>query len=294
MLRRLVPENIAITTTLSLGLGAAMADTGQIEQVLMNLVVNARDAMPEGGRILIETANADLESGTSERDRVIGPGAYITLAVADTGVGMDEGTRALIFEPFFTTKEVGKGTGLGLAMVYGIVKQSGGAITVRSAPGEGSVFTVYLPRLSGKINEIPATPAVERSRSGKGTILLVEDQESVRGLVARVLLSAGYHVIEASSASEVLDLPDSQLRSIDLLITDVVMPGMSGRELAARLTARREDLRVLFISGYAPDAIEDEGSPDPRAAFLQKPFSPAQVTARVNEILSAEQPEIRI
>jgi len=287
MLRRLVPEDIDVTTALASGLGAAMADTGQIEQVLMNLVVNARDAMPEGGTIRIETANVDLESATGERDRVIGPGAYVTLAVTDTGVGMDEHTRELIFEPFFTTKEVGKGTGLGLAMVYGIVKQSGGAIAVHSEPGEGSAFTVYFPRVNAEAGQISSTAVVERSRSGQGTILLVEDQASVRGLIKRVLLSSGYQVIEARRGPQALALPDSQVRSIDLLITDVVMPGMSGNELAARLSARREGLRVLFISGYAPNAIVQQGILEPGVAFLQKPFSPAQIAARVGEILAA-------
>jgi CheY-like chemotaxis protein len=288
MLRRLMPENIAVTTVLASRLGAAMADTGQIEQVLMNLVVNARDAMPHGGAIRIETANVDLDSATGDRDRVIAPGAYVTLAVTDTGVGMDETTRSLIFEPFFTTKELGKGTGLGLAMVYGIVQQSGGAIAVRSEPGEGSAFTVYFPRLKAEAGQVAAAPVVERSQSGQGTILLVEDQAAVRGLLKRVLRSAGYHVIEARRGPQALALPDSQVRSIDLLITDVVMPGMSGSELAARLTARREGLRVLFISGYAPDAIVQQGILKPGVAFLQKPFSPAQIAARVGEILSAK------
>ena len=288
MLHRLVPEDIGIATVLAPGLGATMADTGQIEQVLMNLVVNARDAMPEGGQILIETANVDLGSATGERDRGIGPGAYVTLAVTDTGIGMDERTRALIFEPFFTTKELGKGTGLGLAMVYGIVNQSGGAIAVRSEPGEGATFTMYLPRLSAEARQVPSAPVVERPRSGHGAILLVEDQEAVRRLIAHVLLSSGYHVIEAKSGSQALALPDSQVRSIDLLITDVVMPGISGRELATRLTARREGLRVLFISGYASNAIVHQGVLDPGVAFLQKPFSPAQIAARVGEILSAK------
>jgi CheY-like chemotaxis protein len=289
MLRRLVPENVGVTTVLAPGLGAAMADTGQIEQVLMNLVVNARDAMPEGGNILIETASVDLESATGERDWVVGPGAYVSLAVTDTGVGMDDTTRALIFEPFFTTKEIGQGTGLGLAMVYGIVKQSGGAITVRSRPGEGSVFTVYFPRVDAKVEQVSSTPVGERSRSGQGTILLVEDQASVRGLIKRVLVSSGYQVIEARRGPQALALPDSQVGSIDLLITDVVMPGMSGSELAARMSARREGLRVLFISGYAPNVILQQGIfLEPGVAFLQKPFSPAQITARVGEILSAK------
>jgi len=264
-----------------------MADTGQIGQVLMNLVTNARDAMPTGGKIRIETANVDLECATGGHDRDIGPGAYVTLAVADTGVGMDERTRALIFEPFFTTKELGKGTGLGLAMVYGIVKQSGGAIAVRSEPGAGSVFTVYFPRVEARAAQLSSTPVVARSRSGQGTVLLVEDQASVRNLIKRVLRSSGYHVLEAGSGPHALALPDSQVRSIDLLITDVVMPGMSGSELAARLAARREGLRVLFISGYAPNETMHEGILEPGVAFLQKPFSPAQIAARVGEILSA-------
>ena len=287
MLRRLVPENIDVSTVLAPGLGAAMADTGQIEQVLMNLVVNARDAMPEGGELRIETANVDLKSPAGERDRGLDPGAYVTLAVTDTGIGMDERTRALIFEPFFTTKDLGKGTGLGLAMVYGIVKQSGGVIAVRSEPGEGSAFTVYFPRIDARAGQIPPAPVVERSRSGQGTILLVEDQQAVRGLVAQVLQSFGYHVIEAGSGSQALALPESQVRSVDLLITDVVMPGMSGSELAARMSARREGLRVLFISGWAPNAIVQQGILEPSPAFLQKPFSPAQITARVGEMLSA-------
>jgi PAS domain S-box-containing protein len=288
MLRRLVPENIGITTALVHGLGAATADTGQIEEVLMNLVLNASDAMPEGGKILIETANVDLDPSMGERDPGIGPGAYVTLAVTDTGIGMDERTRALIFEPFFTTKELGKGTGLGLATVYGIVKQSGGAIAVRSVPGEGSTFTVYLPRVNAEAMPVSSTPAVERIQSGQGVILLVEDQDAVRGLISRVLLASGYRVIEASSGPQALALPDSLVSSIDLLITDVVMPGMSGRELAARLSARRGPLRVLFISGYAPHRDVQAGILGPGEAFLQKPFSPAQITARVGEILSAK------
>ena len=288
MLRCLVPENIEVATVLAPGLGAAMADTGQVGQVLMNLVANARDAMPDGGKIRIETANLDLEPAAGDHDRDIAPGAYVSLAVTDTGVGMDERTRARIFEPFFTTKELGKGTGLGLAMVYGIVKQSGGAIAVRSEPGAGSAFTVYFPRVDAEAGQLPSTPAAERSRSGQGTILLVEDQTSVRNLIRRVLRSSGYRVIEADSGPRALALPDSQVRSIDLLITDVVMPGMSGSELAARLTARREGLRVLFISGYAPNETMRQGILDPGVAFLQKPFSPAQITATVDEILSAE------
>jgi CheY-like chemotaxis protein len=253
----------------------------------MNLVTNARDAMPGGGKIRIETANVELESATGEGDGGIGPGAYVTLTVTDTGIGMDDRTRALIFEPFFTTKEIGKGTGLGLPMVYGIVKQSGGAIGFHSQPGEGSAFTVYLPRLDAEAVPTSSPPVVERSRSGQGTVLLVEDQASVRNLITRVLRASGYRVIEADSGPQALALPDSELSSIDLLITDVVMPGMSGSALAAGLTARKEGLRVLFISGYAPNRTMHEGLLEPGMAFLQKPFSPAQIAAKVDEILSA-------
>ena len=287
MLRRLVPENIALTTVLDPRLGAAMADFGQIEQVLMNLVVNSRDAMPEGGMILIETANVLLESATGGPDREIGPGAYVALTVTDSGLGMDEATRALIFEPFFTTKGFGKGTGLGLATVYGIVKQSGGAIAVRSRPGEGAAFTVYLPRLAAAPGP-HGVAAPEAARRGQGAILLVEDQEAVRRLVSRVLRTSGYDVIDTDSGPQALRLPDSQIAGIDLLVTDVVMPEMSGRELAARLTARREGLRVLFISGYAPDAALGGGAAGPGAAFLQKPFTPAQIAASVGEILAGK------
>jgi PAS domain S-box-containing protein len=285
MLRRLVPENIEIVADLAPDLGATMADAGQIEQVVMNLALNARDAMPEGGRLRIETANLDLDSAS--RDSGVGPGRYVTLAVVDTGTGMDERTRGMIFEPFFSTKVLGKGTGLGLATVYGIVKQSGGAITVRSAPGKGSAFTVYLPHFDGRVSDAPAAPVLARTPSGQGTILLVEDQGAVRGLLARVLTSFGYRVIEAGNASQAMDLPDSQVESLDLLITDLVMPGMSGRELAAQMTARRNTLRVLFISGYAPDATGGGIVLDSHAAFLQKPFSPQQLTAKVGEMLAA-------
>jgi CheY-like chemotaxis protein len=253
----------------------------------MNLVVNARDAMPGGGEIRIETTNVDLESATGDGDQGIGPGAYVTLSVADTGVGMDERTRALIFEPFFTTKAAGKGTGLGLATVYGIVKQSGGAIAVRSQPGEGSTFTVYLPRVRAAAPQVSAGPAVERAGPGHGSILLVEDQEAVRGLVSKVLAASGYRVIEAGGGSQALALPDTELLSIDLLITDMMMPGMSGRELAARLRVRRGTLRVLFISGYTASADVRQSMTDPGVAFLQKPFSPEEITTKVDEILSA-------
>ncbi len=286
MLRRLVRESIGMTTKLDPDLGTTMADSGQIEQVLMNLVVNARDAVPNGGEIIIETANVRIDSVPAERRQEVRPGSYVMLAVADTGVGMDEQTRALIFEPFFTTKEAGQGTGLGLATVYGIVKQSGGSILVYSEPGIGTTFKVYLPRIDIEA-QLARTPSESGAwQAGQGTILLVEDQEGVRHFVLEVLQSCGYDVIVAASGPEALTLADSDLRNVDLLITDVVMPQMSGKALAAALSKRIEGLPVLFVSGYTPDAIVHQGVLDPGVHFLEKPFSPAQISAKVAEILS--------
>jgi PAS domain S-box-containing protein len=286
MLRRLVPENISITTALLPQLGAAMADTGQIEQVLMNLVVNARDAMPQGGKILIETSNMEIDTVLLERQQEMRPGSYVMLAVTDTGRGMDELTQTMVFEPFFTTKEAGKGTGLGLSMVYGIVKQSGGSILVYSEPDHGSTFKVYLPRVDAEAQPISNVTPAGRIQSGSSTILLVEDQDAVRTLVSRVLQMCGYRVIEASNGLQALALAASELKSVDLLITDVVMPEMSGKDLATRLATLRESQRVLYISGYTPNAIVHLGILDPGVFFLQKPFNPAQISAKVNEILS--------
>jgi PAS domain S-box-containing protein len=287
MLGRLVAENIRIATALDSGLGATMADVGQIEQVLMNLVVNARDAMPKGGTILIQTANELVDGLAAETRLELRPGRYVTLAVTDSGVGMNERTRALAFEPFFTTKDTGQGTGLGLAMVYGIVKQSGGSVLVFSEPGKGSTFQVFLPRVDTEARPISTASVLDGCQSGHGTILLVEDQDAVRALICEILRSCGYQVIVASNGSEALALPDSRLGPVDLLVTDVVMPDMSGRDLAARLARRLEGLRVLFISGYAPDTVVHEGVLDPDVHFLQKPFGPAQISSKVAEILSA-------
>ncbi len=294
MLRRLVPESIEINTIFAPGLGAVMADVGQIEQVLMNLAVNARDAMPDGGKILIETANVQMDAVPPERQLEMRPGAYVMLAVTDTGIGMDERTRALAFEPFYTTKESGKGTGLGLATVYGIVKQSGGSILVYSEPSHGTTFKIYLPRVDAEPEAVPGAPASIGIQPGTGTVLVVEDQAAVRGLISSILQSCGYRIIEASGPSEALALPDSDLNSIDLLVTDVVMPGLSGKELASRLTVRKKQLNVLFISGYTPNAIAHHGILDPDVHFLQKPFTAVQISAKVSEILSRGNPASKV
>lgn len=286
MLSRLISEDIELVVRTEPGLGRVRADLSQIEQVIMNLVVNARDAMPDGGRLVLETANARLGADHPRKYGYVRPGAYVVLAVEDTGHGMDERTRAQAFEPFFTTKEVGKGTGLGLATVYGIVKQSDGFIWVDSEVGRGTRFEIYLPRTDGDPDELqPAVDSGERLTEGSETILLVEDEESVRSLATGVLRRSGYTVLDADCGEEALRLVRTAGQRIDLLVTDVVMPRMSGREVADALLADAPSLRVLFISGYAADAL-DAGF-DPRHGFLQKPFTPDVFSRAVRSLLDA-------
>jgi two-component system cell cycle sensor histidine kinase/response regulator CckA len=285
MLRRLIGEDIALTAHLCASLGQVTADPDQIHQVIMNLVVNARDAMPEGGKLNIATANADLdEDGAAVHPDAI-PGRYILMTVTDTGHGMDETTRQQIFEPFFTTKEVGKGTGLGLSTVYGIIRQSGGWIDVWSEVGVGTSFKVYLPRTDGsplkEANSVGA-PAAE----GRETVLVVEDQEGVRSYTKAALKRCGYHVIEASDGEEALAVIKHHSGQIDLLLTDIVLPGMNGKELSKRLKELRPDLKVLFISGYPADVIAHRGKLDPGVAYIAKPFSPDALAAKVREVLA--------
>ena len=283
MLERLIGEDVELRTQLALAVGAVQADPGQLQQAIMNLVVNARDAMPHGGRVTIETADVELDPRQLEAHSLTQPGKYVLLAVHDTGVGMDAATKARLFEPFFTTKEPGRGTGLGLATVYSIVKQSGGYIWAYSELGHGTTFKVYLPRVDGtpeKISQTPATFAV-----GSETVLVVEDQAEVRTLTTRILEARGYTVLEAAGADDALRLVDGNGERIDLLLTDVVMPGMNGRELAARLTAQRGDLKVLFVSGYTGEAIRQHGLLESGAAFLQKPFSPDVLARKVRDVL---------
>lgn len=287
LLRRLMSENIEMKTLVSEEVGAIKADPGQIEQVIMNLVVNARDALPSGGRILIETSNVDLDSTYTRDHAVVIPGPYVLLAVTDTGVGMTPETVGHIFEPFYTTKESGRGTGLGLSTAYGIVKQSGGYIWVYSELGKGTTFKVYLPRVTDAIpaSAAPATTTSSATRKGHETILLVEDEPDLRELTQMVLSERGYKVIGAPSPAEAERLAGSNGAEIHLLLTDVVMPGISGRELAKRLTGRFPNLRVMYMSGYTYNVIAQDGTLEEGISFLQKPFTPQTLKEKVREAL---------
>ncbi len=289
MLRRLVAEDIRLVTALEPRLRCVRADPGQIEQVIMNLVVNARDAMPHGGTLAITTANVALDAGDAARHASISapPGAYVMLAVSDTGCGMDAATQARVFEPFFTTKEPGKGTGLGLSTAYGIVKQSGGGIWCDSEVGLGTTFRVYLPSADGTVEQPAGAEANRRVRSGSETVLLVEDDAAVRTMVRRVLLEHGYRVHEASDGAAALRLCETVGESIDLIVTDIVMPEMSGPELARRVHLRRPDMQVLYMSGYTDDAALRESFLPPGSPFIEKPFAPDALATRVRDALDA-------
>jgi two-component system cell cycle sensor histidine kinase/response regulator CckA len=272
MLRRLIGEDIELNFNMPADLGRVKADRGQLEQVILNLAVNARDAMPHGGELRIETANAQLGEKDVLRYRYVIPGRYIVLKVSDTGVGMDAKTKSHIFEPFFTTKEKGKGTGLGLATVYGIVKQSGGYIWLESEPGQGTTFRIFLARAEGVEEEAPPAEPVKRG-DGPRTILLVEDEPSLRKLTHRTLKDMGYTVLEATDAAQAIDVARNTDAPIDLLLTDVIMPGMSGGDLAKKLSPENPHMRVLFMSGYTDGAIEIRGSLPPGMTVLRKPFT---------------------
>ena len=284
MLSRVIGADVQLRLQLASEVGPVQADLGQLQQAIVNLVVNARDAMPRGGAVTIETADVDLDPRQLEAHTLTQPGPYVLLAVHDTGVGMDAATKARLFEPFFTTKEPGKGTGLGLATVYSIVKQSAGYIWAYSEVGQGTTFKIYLPRVAGTpdtaIVQTPATLAV-----GSETVLVVEDQAEVRGLTTRILEARGYTVLAAENARAALQLADRYVKRIDLLLTDVVMPGVNGRELAFRLVAERRDLKVLFVSGYTGEAIRQHGLLELEASFLQKPFTPDVLARRVRDVL---------
>jgi PAS domain S-box-containing protein len=291
LLRRLLAETVEMKTVAGKDVGAVKADPSQIEQVIMNLVVNARDAMPKGGRILIETSNVELDDTYTQDHATVRPGRYVMLAVTDTGVGMTNDTVAHIFEPFYTTKESGSGTGLGLSTVYGIVKQSGGYIWVYSEPGKGTTFKVYLPRVEERVEVSSTTRASgPATRDGKETILLVEDEPAVRELTRMVLSKRGYSVIEALNPADAERLADNHGAEIHLLLTDVVMPGMSGHELAKRLTARHHNLRVLYMSGYTYNVIAEDGTLEEGLSFLQKPFTPQALAQKVRETLDRPVP----
>ena len=286
ILKRILGEDVEIRIRHGAVAARVKADPVQLEQVLMNLVVNARDAMPRGGRLAIETAVAELrepEAGALG----VRPGPYVALSVADTGIGMDKAVLGRIFEPFFTTKEKGKGTGLGLSTAFGIVRQTGGAIAVSSEPGRGSTFTVYLPLTQEAEAKAPQPQAGAVEARGTETILLVEDEEQVRGMTARILEERGYRVISTRRASEAMAQAAAEKGTIHLLLTDVIMPETGGRLLAEEMISMRPDLRVLFMSGYTDDAMVRYGVLESGLAFLQKPFTPEDLARRVRETLDA-------
>ncbi len=287
MLQRLLGEHIVLKTVHHDGLGRVEADPGQIEQVLLNLAVNARDAMPDGGELLIETAEVTLDDAYCRNHPDATPGVYVTLSVSDTGCGMSPEIRERIFEPFFTTKPPGEGTGLGLATVFGILSQNGDRIEVHTEQGEGTSFKVYFPYVADEAEaDIPAKES--RPLGGHETLLVVEDEETVRRLAERVLTHYGYQVLTASSADDALVLTEQHDGPIDMLFTDVIMPGMNGCELATRLSAMRPGIKVLYASGFAEDVIARHGALDESESFISKPYLPAVLAARVRDILHRE------
>ena len=289
MVSRLIGANIELAFLPALDLGRVKADPSQMEQVVLNLVVNARDAMPDGGQLTIETSNIDLDrSYAAKHPGGLEPGPYVMLTVTDTGCGMDAGTQARIFEPFFTTKTQGKGTGLGLATVYGVVKQSGGFIWVYSEVGHGTTFKIHLPRVAAKVEKPFADQVQSGPAPGTETILFVEDEESVRELVRDYLVTIGYRVLEASDGVQALAVAAAHKGPVHLLITDVVMPRLSGRELATRLAVERGDMKVLFISGYTDDSVFRHGVLEGGVAFLQKPFNLKSLAQKVREVLEGQ------
>jgi two-component system cell cycle sensor histidine kinase/response regulator CckA len=286
MVVRLIGEDVEVRTVAAPDLAPVMVDPGQIEQVLMNLVVNARDAMPDGGMLTIETRNVVLDEAYAEQHDGVKPGAHAMIAVTDTGVGMDKATLGRIFEPFFTTKGAGKGTGLGLSTAFGIVKQSGGHIWVYSEVGRGTTFKIYFPRATLDARHTTSTlPAA--SPRGHETVLLVEDEEQVRTLVRAILVRHGYSVLVADAGPSAMKLAESYAEPIHLLLTDLVMPKMNGRELAERLAPRRPEMKVLFMSGYTDDTVVRHGVLDSGVAFLQKPITPDALARKVRDVLDA-------
>jgi signal transduction histidine kinase len=288
LVRRLIGVNIDFRTVPDPHLGRVKADPGQIEQVIMNLVINARDAMPGGGKLIVETGNIDADEACSKQRPTVPAGEYVMLSVSDTGTGMDESTLDRIFEPFFTTKERGKGTGLGLATVYGIVKQSGGYIWVYSEPGRGTTFKIYLPRTTEKARATSATDSPRRNLRGTETVLLVEDQPLLRRVVEAMLRSSGYKVLSVENPQKGLEAARAHPGPIQLLITDVILPGMNGRALAEELLTSRPETKVLFVSGYTENALILDGQLDFAINFLPKPFTVEALGRKVREVLDGD------
>jgi signal transduction histidine kinase len=283
MLARLIGENISMTSNLAPDLGLVRTDVGQFEQVIMNLVVNARDAMPEGGKLTIETSNVTLSKPFID----LPPGPYVMLAISDSGIGMDAETQSHIFEPFFTTKEAGKGTGLGLATVYGIVRQCAGGINVYSEPGRGTTFRIYLPRIDQPLEETAGQPdAVGSLLNGSETVLVVEDDTEVRRLICEILRAKGYRVLESAKGDEAIRLAQTFPEPVQLVLADVILPEMSGPEVVSHIRQARPGIPALFISGYTDEAVLRHGIVEPGGMFLSKPFMPADLARKVREALA--------
>ena len=287
MLHRLIGEDIDLITITPPDLGNIQADPVQIEQIILNLSVNARDAMPDGGKLIIETANVTLDKAYCKLGKVsISPGEYVMLAMSDTGEGMSADVRSKVFEPFFTTKAKGKGTGLGLSTVYGIVKQSNGDILVYSEKGEGTTLKIYLPHVKKKVEKADKPKTITQLPQGKETILLVEDEDEVRNLTARMLKKQGYTVLEAKEGKSAISISDQFEGTIDLLVTDVIMPLMNGRALAEKLTTLRTNIKVLFISGHIDSMITQHGILDPEVQFLQKPYTVESLSHKIRNVFN--------
>ncbi|HEY5060648.1 MAG TPA: ATP-binding protein, partial [Gemmatimonadaceae bacterium] len=287
MLARLIRENVRLEVKLGVNVDPVFVDRGQLEQIIMNLAVNARDAMPDGGALVVETSNVELDTQYGALHAGAKPGPHVVLSVTDTGVGMDAATRARVFEPFFTTKDVGHGTGLGLSTVYGIVQQSGGSIFVYSEKGRGTTFKIYFPRYRGAVDDAQAVPDLTPVLAPRGaTVLLVEDDASVRGAVRLMLQRIGYEVLDVPDGAAALDRIRANGTRLDAVLSDAMMPGMSGAELATVLEAERPGLPVLIMSGYTEDAVARGGSLTPNTLFVEKPFTVQVLSAALADALA--------